>query len=450
MQYQTDSKRETALQILKEVNHDKKYSNISLKANLKNNSYDKRDAAFVTQLVYGTLEKQITLDWVMRKFATIKRINPWVENILRMGAYQILYMDRVPDSAACNESVKLCKKHGLASLSGFVNGVLRNISRNKKSISYPDKAHDPISYLSLTYSYPLWLVEKWVNKYGISSTESILASPEENEWTTIRINLMKTTKQDFCDKLTNLNIPFKDGLYFEEALRIQNIESIDENLLFKQGLFTIQSESSMLVSRIIDPQYGETILDACSAPGGKAVYMAEIMKNTGTILAWDIHPHRVNLIHLNAERMGVENIKPMTHNAQEFLPELKHNFDKVLIDAPCSGLGVVHKKPDIKLNLQPEQLSILQKVQWNILTTCSQYVKPGGTLVYSTCTINHDENENMIMRFLENHSDYTMDILSVHMPSPLRGLITNEGMIQLIPSRDGTEGFFISKLRRKN
>ncbi|HHU49758.1 MAG: 16S rRNA (cytosine(967)-C(5))-methyltransferase RsmB [Caldicoprobacterales bacterium] len=439
--------RLAALQVLKEVNKDGRYANISLKENLRNRSLTGRDAAFTTQLVYGCLEKQITIDYYLRKLANLKRVNPWIENILRLGAYQILFMDGVPDFAACNEAVKLCKAHGLYALKGFVNGILRNIARKKEKLMQPDPNLSTAENLSLLYSYPQWLVEKWIKDYGQVLAEDIMKPINAGNMTTIRVNTMKTSKEVLRDELLSLGLEVYNGLHVSESLRVSNGGDVGESVLFQSGCFTVQGESSMLVSHIVDPQPGETILDACSSPGGKAIHMAELMNGQGRVVAWDIHAHRVDLIKVNCLRMGAEIVEPSLVDAS--VPDSAWNdqFDRVLIDAPCSGLGIVHKKPDIKLNISQEALQELPELQAKILSACRSYVKPGGVLVYSTCTINPAENEEIIRAFLANNPEYYLeDVLSI-VPDSLHSAVQNR-LIQLIPSRHGIDGFFIARMRR--
>jgi len=439
--------RETALEILKEVNQDGKYANISLKENLRGRSLTGRDAAFVTQLVYGTLEKQIAIDYFLKKFATFKRVNPWIINILRLGAYQILYLDRVPDSAACNEAVKLCKKHGLFALQGFVNGILRNVSRSKEKLLSDITSLPSAERLSLRYSYPLWLAKKWIRDYGEQTAEAIMTAPDNDSLVSIRANLIKTTIDSLREQLTQSGINAEEGVHFEDALRVSGMGDVEDNALYRDGWFAVQGESSMLAVRVTDPQPGESILDACSSPGGKAVYMAQLMNNKGRITAWDIHPHRVELIEWNKIRMGASIVKPVQSDASVHHSELKEAFDRILIDAPCSGLGVIHKKPDIKNRIAPEMLAYLPELQYRILEACSSYVKAGGVLVYSTCTINPAENNELVIKFLENHPDFALDDPSPFMPVSMKDAVKN-GMIQLIPSLHKTDGFFIARMRR--
>ena len=443
-----DKARQTALIILKEVNEEGKYANISLKEHLDRNKFDDRDASFITQLVYGTLENQAVIDQVLKEFAKMKKVNPWVENILRLGCYQILYLDRVPDSAACNESVNLSVKFGFKSLKGFVNGVLRNISRKKDDLDILKVAPIDAKSLSTLYGFPLWLVEMWIDEYGLEAAKGIVETSTEPDWITIRINKRRTSREEVIQKLREQGAQVEDGRYFNNALRVRGIGEIQSNPLYKQGLFTVQGESSMLVCQTMDPKPGEQILDACSAPGGKSIYMAELMGMEGEIFAFDIHDHRVELINRNKERMSASIIKVGIQDATIFNPEIEQNMDRVLIDAPCSGWGVLHKKPDIRLRIKKEVIDSLSQLQWSILKTCSRYLKTGGTLVYSTCTINPQENNQMVERFLREYPEFTLEDLSEELPNELKGSVLEGGMVQLLPSRDGIDGFFIARLRR--
>lgn len=441
-----DPDRHAALQVLKEVNQDKRFANISLKEILRNRSLTGRDAAFVTQLVYGTLEKQITIDYLLGKLADLRRVNPWIVNILRMGAYQILYMDRVPDSAACNEAVKLCIAHGLFALKGLVNGILRNLARCKEELKIPDPSLPFAENLSIKYSYPLWLVEKWIKDFGKETAEDILKPIGANNITTIRVH-SSNTKDRLKELLRPHGMEVQDGFHLSEALCLSNIGDIESNIYYQKGFFTVQGESSILVSHIVDPKSGETVLDACSSPGGKAIHMAELMNGQGRVAAWDIHPHRVDLIERNRKRMGAEIVQPLVMDAAIENAEWMNKFDRILIDAPCSGLGIIHKKPDIKLRLTPNDLKGLPEIQAKILSACSLYLKPGGVLVYSTCTINPEENHDIVAGFLRNHPDFLLEDPLSFMPDTLHTAVQNR-MVQIIPSRHRIDGFFIARLRR--
>jgi 16S rRNA (cytosine967-C5)-methyltransferase len=345
--------------------------------------------------------------------------------------------------------VILCKKYGNKALAGFVNGVLRNIVRHKNDIQFPPKESDPVLNLSLTYSYPTWLVEKWIRDYGLNTAESMLMPVQNEEYITVRVNKNRITKEGLKAQLAQQGIGCADGLYMnDEALRIYSALDVEHNQLYREGFFTVQGESSMLVTHVLDPKRGESIIDACSAPGGKATHVAERMGNDGRILAWDVHPQRVDLVKFNARRLGAVIVEPKQQDAGEFQADLEGQIDRVLIDAPCSGWGVIHKKPDIKNNIKQMELNDLYNIQTQIISTCCRYVKPGGVLVYSTCTMNIDENQLLIERFLGHNHDFFLDDFTDLLPIGLKSSIIRPGMIQLIPSRDGIDGFFIARLRR--
>jgi 16S rRNA (cytosine967-C5)-methyltransferase len=386
----------------------------------------------------------------IRRFATIKRPNPWIVNILRLGCYQILYMDRVPDSAACNEMVKLCKSHGLAALKGFVNGILRNIVRHKDELKFPQPGLSEIENLALTYSFPIRLVEKWVDDYGIQTAEDILKKPALENRISIRVNTVKISPRELVKRLSEMGIESWPAQYVDDALYINDAGDIENNQLHRDGLFAVQGESSMLVSRLLAPREGEFILDACSSPGGKSTHIASMVGKSGRVLAWDIHPHRVKLVEKNAERLGVsEIVKANIQDAAKPAPELYNSFDRVLVDAPCTGWGIIHKKPDIKFRATLDGIDELTNLQHSILSTCSRYVRPGGMLVYSTCTINADENEHVIERFLCDNTLYEAVDSRERLPGLLRDAYLKDGMIRLLPGRDRVDGFFIACMRRK-
>ncbi len=441
-----DKAREAALMVLKEVNHDGKYANISVKTHLKDLS--RKDTLFATRLVYGTLENQTVLDRILAKYINFKRTNPWVLNILRMGSYQILYLDRVPDSAACNESVKLCNRHGLGRLKGFVNGVLRNISRNKSDFDIAPEESGDLTSLADAYGYPEWVVNLWTSEYGVDTARQIISYSEAHNWITVRANSIRISSEELRTKFMKQGIEVEKGRYFRNALRVKSLGNIQENPFYRDGLFSVQGESSMLVSKILDPSPGERVLDACSAPGGKAVYMAELMGLKGKVIAWDKHRHRVDLIDKNKERLGAKIVEPSVQDATEFKEDMASKMDRVLVDAPCSGWGVIHKKPDIKLRIDEDRMPSLYNLQWRIISNCRRYVKKSGILVYSTCTMNPMENERLIKKFIGEYPEFALEDFTHILPKGLRNTSWNKGMIQLFPWIHGVDGFFIAKLRR--
>jgi len=393
---------------------------------------------------------RLTIDWIIEQFSNvkIKKNSPWVLNILRMGVYQLLYMDRIPESAACNESVNLSKRYGHRASSGYVNAVLRNIARNRDKIVYPDRQKDLPGYLSVAYSHPEWLVERWLQLYGEEFTESLLNSNNTVPDFTVRVNTLKVSREQLIEELNREGMDAGKGRYMDEAVFIRNPSPLSRMEAFKKGYFQVQDESSMLVSRILDPQPGEMILDVCSAPGGKATHIAELMKDRGTVIARDIHEHKVKLIEDAVERLGLGIVKTEVFDAAELDERIVQKADRVLIDAPCSGLGIIRKKPDIKWARNQEDMDEITGLQKKIIHTASSYVKPGGVLVYSTCTINPMENEDIIEDFIRSNGEFGMEDVSSFLPEKLQKPEAHKGWIQMYPNIDKTDGFFIARMKR--
>lgn len=446
-----DAARETALKILYDINEKGAYSNIALNKYLEGNNLTDVDKAFITDLVYGTVKWKLTLDWIIGQFSSVKlkKISPWVLNILRMGIYQLLYTDKVPESAAVNESVNLSKRYGHSASSRFVNGVLRNVSRNRNAIKYPDKNTEPGLYLSVKHSHPLWMVEQWLKRFGREFTESLLESNNGVPDFTARVNTLRITRKQLMEDLRAQGLEPEEGRYIDEAVILKNPHSITKLEAFKKGFFQVQDESSMLVGRILDPKPGELVLDVCSAPGGKATHLAQLMENKGTVVARDIHEHKIKLISDAAGRLGINIIKPEVFNATEIDDNYIQKADRVLVDAPCTGLGIIRRKPDIKWARNIENKREINELQDKILNAASHYVKPGGVLVYSTCTIEREENEDMVDRFVNSGSGFELVDISPFIPPALEKSGADKGYIQLFPNIDGIDGFFIAKMRRR-
>ncbi|NLK97492.1 MAG: 16S rRNA (cytosine(967)-C(5))-methyltransferase RsmB [Epulopiscium sp.] len=443
--------REIAVKIISEINDDQAYSNISLQEHFSQYAYlTSLDKAFITEIVNGTIRHMKHIDYIINQFSTTKtnKMKPLILSILRSGVYQILFMSKVPSSAACNEAVKIAKKRGLGGLSGFVNGVLRNIARNLNHISYPDRNKNPIEYLCIKYSYPQWLVKYWLEYYPIDFVEALCNASNNAPKITIRCNSLRTNKESLMEILSKENIEVSQGSFLPEALHISQTSAISELASFNQGLFQVQDESSMLVGHILDPKPGEKILDVCAAPGGKATHCGELMNNQGQIFARDIHEHKLNLIKNSAERLGIDIITTELHDATVLDQEKMSQMDRVMIDAPCSGLGIIRKKPDIKWKKSNKDLKDLVDIQRKILSVCSQYVKPGGILVYSTCTISEQENLENIHWFIQNF-DFDLDPVDPYIPEFLHCDSSKKGYIQLFPNVHNSDGFFIARLKRK-
>lgn len=417
------------------------YANLRLKEGLRQVPPENRP--FVSALVYTVLDHQIYLDHIIDRFARGK-VKPRVRLVLRMGICQMLYMD-VPDSAACDESVKLVKSVGKLALSGYVNGVLRAVAREKGTL-HPPEGRDASS-LSIRYSWPQWLVKRYLKRYGPEGTESLLSYVGEKS-ITVRNNPFKVGMDELKKALFEQGIPYRAGNLVEDALVLEGAGDVAKNPLFLQGAMTVQSQSSMLVCRVANPRRGMRVLDACAAPGGKSLYMAALM-GEGEILSWDVHPHRVRLIDKNCERLGVDFVRTQVQDATQDRKPLWGGFDLVLVDAPCSGLGVAGGKPDVKYARSPEQLIELQQLQLSILRTCAQYVAVGGALVYSTCTTLREENEDVVDEFLSRNKEFLPDDITPYVPPCIDRARCARGRIQLLPYLDGVEGFFVARMVRR-
>lgn len=447
---QTDLPREIALKIMYNINEKGAYSNVSVNKHLE--AYELRDIdkAFITELVYGTEKWKLTLDWIIEQFSSIKlkKMSPWILNILRLGIYQLIYTDKVPESAAVNESVKLSKKYGHTASSGFVNAVLRNISRKRNEIRYPDKEKEPVRFLSVKYSHPQWLVQKWLGRYGYEFTESLLDSNNGVPVFTVRVNTLKTTREQLVQAFREAGMEAGNGAYVQEAVTVENPQSFAHLDAFRKGHFQVQDESSMLVARVLDPKPGELVMDVCSAPGGKSIHIAQLMGNQGTVIARDIHEHKIKLIKEAAERLGITIITTELFDATLTDDRYVDKADRVLVDAPCTGLGIIRRKPDIKWTRNVEDKKEIVRLQLKILSAASKYVKSGGVLVYSTCTIEPEENDELVKSFLKDNKGFEPVDISPVLPVGLVKPTAADGYIQLFPNIDKVDGFFITKMIR--
>lgn len=446
-----ENPRECALDVLIKVDKKEELSHIAIANVLEKYQFsEKRDRAFFTRLVEGTLERQITIDYVADQFSKtkIRKCKPLIRALLRMGIYQILYMDQVPDSAACNEAVKLAKKRGFSRLSGFVNGVLRNISRKKDTISYPQKDKNLITYLSVTYSIPEWIVSFFMETYDSDTVEKIIASYLEERKTTLCCLISKGGRDAIKKELEEENVTVCDGTLIENAITISDYDFLYRLKPFRDGKCYVQDESSMLCAKLADAKEGQFVMDLCSAPGGKSLYVADQMKDSGKILSRDLTEYKTDLIEDNIERMGFTNMTSEVYDARVLDEEHIQKADIVIADVPCSGLGIMGKKNDIKYHISKEGMKDLVKLQREILTNAVQYVKHGGTLIYSTCTINPAENEQNFQWIIDNF-DYEAVDLTKEVPENLKIDTAKDGYIQLLPGIHPCDGFFIGKLRRK-
>ena len=443
------NERELILGILLEITRDGEYAHIALRNTLSKYQYlEKRERAFITRVVEGTLEHMMEIDYIINQFSKVKvnKMKPVIRTILRSAVYQILYMDSVPNSAVCNEAVKLAVKKGFVNLKGFVNGVLRNIDRNVNDIQYP-KQDNMVEYLSIKYSMPTWILEKWKKSYDWETIERILQGFLQEKGTIIRCNLNRISKEDLKKKLEAEGVTVTQHPYLEYALEISGYDYLGDLESFEDGDFQVQDLSSMLVAEIAAPKEGDYVIDVCAAPGGKSLHIADKLHGTGHVEARDLTDYKVDLIWDNIERSQMKNVEAVRHDALVYDEDSKEKADIVIADLPCSGLGVIGKKADIKYKMTEETQRELAKLQKNILQIVHRYVKPGGTFVYSTCTINEEENMENVRWFLQQNPEFESVSVEPVLCEELKKSV-KEGCLQLLPGIHESDGFFIAAFRK--
>ncbi|GAA0105597.1 16S rRNA (cytosine(967)-C(5))-methyltransferase RsmB [Paraclostridium sordellii] len=436
--------RKLAFKTLYDIERNKNYSNISVNKNFKNVDLSDQEKGLATELIYGIIENKYYLNYIIDKLSKIKskKMSTYVKITLWLGIYQILFLDSIKDHAAVNESVAIIKKYDKKS-SGFVNAILRNVIRNKDDIMEIDKT-DIIEYLSIKYSYSPWIIKKWISDFGQDFAEDLLEANSEKPKLYIRVNTLKTNRDELIEKLSKQGIECRKVNGIEEAIQVQNLKSIENNKFFKEGYFTVQDISSMLVGKVLNPEENKLILDICSAPGGKTTHVATIMKNSGKVVARDVFDHKLKLINQTVKRLGLKNVKVEDGDALKLDQESINKFDYVICDVPCSGMGIIKRKPEIKFKKE-EELKNLPDIQKNILNNASKYVKIGGNLIYSTCTIHDEENIDIVKSFLDENDNFELvPINEVNIDLDNQ----DSGYIKIYPNIHGMDGFFIAKLKR--
>ena len=429
------NERELVLDMLLQITRDGEYSHIVIKNVLDKYQYlDKRERAFITRVVNGTLERMIEIDYIINQFSKVKvnKMKPVIRTILRSSVYQMKYMDSVPDSAICNEAVKLAGKRGFVNLKGFVNGVLRNISRNLDKVNYPDEK-DKAVYISVKYSLPEWLVKQWLKTYDEETVKGIGSAFLEEKPLTVRFNEHKVQKSELIAILQKEGVTVKEVPEVPCALYLSGYDHLSALPSFCDGLYQVQDLSSMQVALWSEVKEEDQVLDVCAAPGGKAIHIAELLNETGHVEARDLTEYKVNLIRDNIERSGLSNIDAVCHDATIYDPEWKEKADIVIADLPCSGLGVLGKKPDLRYKMNEKTEADLAALQRKILSVVKDYVKPDGKLLYSTCTIHREENEENVAWFLRQYPEFE--------------LVKER---QMLPGRDAGDGFYIAILKKVN
>lgn len=448
----TVNTRELVLDMLMEIYSEKEYSHKVIKSVLDKYDYlSQAEKAFMKRMTEGCVERRIELDYCINQFSKVpvNKMKPLIRALLRMSVYQILFMDSVPDSAVCNEAVKLAQKRKFGSLKGFVNGVLRNIARGKEEIVYPDRKKEYSKAISVQYSMPEWLVKLWQKTFGKEVAEQIVSGLLEERPITIRVDerLSAKQKEELLSGLEKKGVEITPQGYLPYAYELKNIDRIGELPGFEQGQFTVQDVSSMLVAEIAGVKKGMHVIDVCAAPGGKTMHVAHKLEGSGLVESRDLTEYKVDYIKENIERMKLQNVKAAVVDATVFLPESKEVADLLLADVPCSGLGVMGKKRDIKYRAKPESLETIVALQKEIITTIWKYVKIDGVMIYSTCTIQKEENEEMVAWITENFP-FELESMDEYLPENLQSETTKNGYLQLLPGVHKTDGFFMARLRR--
>lgn len=448
--------RETVFQVIYKVLEDEEHSHIVLRQALnQEKDAEKRDRAFVTRMAEGTLEHLITIDYILNRVSKtpVKKMKPVIRTVLRMSVYQLLFMDSVPDSAVCNEAVKLVKSKGLQGLSGFVNGVLRSVAREKETWCsdefYPDKKKTPASYLSIRYSLPEWLCAYFVKEYGTERAEQIAMGSLRNPTTTIRCNTTKISKEELTKRLTEQGFTVENGVYAKDAMYLSGYDTLEKIPEFALGYFQVQDESSMLVAELAGLKKDDLVMDVCSAPGGKAIHAANILETLGggKVIAGDLTEKKTALIQENKDRLQVNNLVIRVADATVPDESMIEKADVVIADLPCSGIGIMAKKPEIRYRMSADNQRELVKLQKEMLAVVHRYVKPGGILMYSTCTINKEENEEQAREICKNYGFFPA-LCEVAVPKKLEADVQEDGFIQLLPGVHECDGFFIARLKK--
>ncbi|MCM3356979.1 MULTISPECIES: 16S rRNA (cytosine(967)-C(5))-methyltransferase RsmB [unclassified Psychrobacillus] len=441
----TGNVRDAALTILMAVEKQQAYSNLLLHQTIEKYDIEPKDRALLTELTYGTLQHKMTLDYYLQPFIKGK-LDDWVRQLLRLSLYQIHYLSRIPDHAAVNEAVNIAKRRGHKGISGVINGILRSILR--EGVRSTEEIQDKVERLSIETSHPMWMVKRFISEYGFETTEQMLKENNEPPVTTLRVNLFKRTVEQVMHLMTQEGYVVAKSEVIPECIYLFNGQAA-KTTAFQKGFVTIQDESSMIPAYALQAEPGMTVLDMCSAPGGKTTHIAEKMKNTGKLVAMDIHQHKLKLVKENAERLGfsfIETVEKDARQASELFPE--QTFDRILVDAPCSGLGVMKRKPDIKYTKSEKDFDSLKPIQLKLLDEAYTLLKPNGLIVYSTCTVDREENEGTAKLFMEKHPD--MELKSF--PDVVKNIKQQEedGMLQLFPQDLRSDGFFVAVFQKKS
>jgi 16S rRNA (cytosine967-C5)-methyltransferase len=450
-----ETPRDLALRVLNDLSRKHGFSTSSLDSLFRSKPYlEERDRAFISQLVQGAVRWKARLDWAILQSSdvSLKKISPPVLNLLRLALYQVFFLDRVPESAAVNEAVKQAKRRYPSYIVAFVNAVLRKACRIKKQLSFPDRDKNPVQYLSLVHSYPEWLVRKWLRDWGIDDAEALLAAQNRIPSLTVRSNSLKINRGELIHRLEEESgIVGKATTYSPQGVRLDDFRGrVDQQKTFQDGLYQVQDEAAQVTSILLSPGGGENVLDLCAGYGGKTTHLAEIMGDRGKVIALDMNRTRLVSLAANAVRLGIRSTVAVAADASSNLSSLfRSRFDRIVVDAPCSGLGVISRHPDAKWNKKEEDIPRLARLQKTILNRACSLLRPGGTVLYVTCTLSREENEGVVDACLAGNKDVAFLDLRDRAPLWARDLIDDRGFYRTFPHLHRTDGFFGALLRKK-
>lgn len=437
------ARREAALDALLAVDTRGAFTALAVDAALRRRELDARARGYVTEAVFGVLRRRGTIDWMLGLCSDrpLDSLHPAVRNILRLAAYEICFMTSVPGPVACNEAVNLAKRRGQAQAAGYVNAVCRAMLRRHEASDWPwpRREEDPVAALAVLASHPTWLAARWIERFGAEEAWRLCEANNETPPLHVRTNTLKITRDELARRLAAEGAEVEAGPWAPEALHVRGLGRVADSPAFQAGLFTVQDEGAQLVARALAPAPGQRVIDLCAAPGGKTTHLAELMENRGEIIAVDVHPGKLRLVEENAARLGVDIIRTLVADGRE-LPGRLEPADGVLLDAPCSGLGVLRRRPDLRWQRREDALAALARQQRELLAAAAQLTRPGGVIVYSTCSTEPEETTEVVECFLADHPEFARE------EPPLGVELAEDGY--LFPHRHGTDGFFIARLRR--
>jgi 16S rRNA (cytosine967-C5)-methyltransferase len=442
--------RRLASDILAKVDSRKAYADILLDQALNATALNERDRALLTELTYGTLRWRGNIDGQLSRYLRqpLAKTDPLIRNLLRVSVYQLRFLDKIPDYATVNEAVELARNHSGGKSAGFVNAVLRNFLRGKDRVIGLAPKDESVAGLAVTYSHPEWLVKRWIDEFGAEAAKTLMRANNQRATLVLRVNSLKCTREKLLDRFLEAGIKAEATQWSPQGISVLSGPAVDKLSGFAQGYFQIQGEASQLVAYLLSPLPGERILDACAAPGGKSTHLGELMKDEGELVAIDISARGIVKIRDNAARLGLKSLRVLSADASaELADKLREPYDRVLVDAPCSGLGTLRGHPEIKWHRDENDIRRLSRLQSKILSRVAGYLKPGGALVYATCTLSREENEEIVESFLAHHKEFELEDAARYLPGQATHMVREKYFVAL-PHRDNTDGFFAARMRK--